>query len=227
MEALSDSSVIKASSSATSSPSVTATSITSTSLAPPRSGTLMSTVRLPPPADACAAGLSAAGFSVEGAGSCAEAASASSAASLSSALPSSSTSTLSSPSETVSPSLTNTRTTLPPLGDGTSMLALSDSSVIRVSSGSMTSPSDTATSMISTASLPPISGTLMISLLKVALLPNRARNRRAKPALPPDQLVSGLGLLGSMPYFLIASATTLRSSSPRSASALSAATVTK
>src|SRR5690606_3478146 len=42
-----------------------------------------------------------------------------------------------------------------------------------------------------------------------------------------DQTVAGFGLAGSIPYFLMASATLLAGSLPSSASALSAATVTK
>ena len=175
MEALSDSRVIRVSSSPTSSPSDTATSMISTSLEPPRSGTLISTVLLPPPLFFFGAGLSSdlgASCSSPPESACDSSAESASASASSSASPppSASISTMSSPSETVSPSLTRTLRTLPPLGAGTSMLALSDSRVIRVSSGSITSPSDTATSMISTSVSPPISGTLMISLLKVALL---------------------------------------------------------
>ena len=217
MLALSDSSVISASSASTSSPSETAISMIGTASESPRSGTTMSTVRVPPEAafgaaaasfGACCSDASCLGASSFGASCSSEA------SEEVSPPPSASSSRMSSPSETVSPSLTRIFTTLPPFGAGTSMLALSDSRVIMVSSAEMTSPTATGISMISTSELPPMSGTLMISLLKIVLLPKRARGATPEsPAHHHDveegvplacsaisaQTFSGFGLLGSMP----------------------------
>ncbi len=57
--------------------------------------------------------------------------------------------------------MTLTCLTVPPNGAGISMLALSDSSVISESSAAIVSPSETSTSMISTSSKSPMSGTGM------------------------------------------------------------------
>ena len=64
------------------------------------------------------------------------------------------------PVETVSPTFTLTASTVPAAGAGTSMVALSDSSVISGSSAATVSPGLTWTSMTGTASKSPISGTL-------------------------------------------------------------------
>ena len=64
------------------------------------------------------------------------------------------------PSLTRSPTLTSSRSTVPPDGAGTSMVALSDSRVTRGSSASIASPSFTWTSMIGTSLKSPMSGTL-------------------------------------------------------------------
>src|SRR5207253_2208714 len=63
------------------------------------------------------------------------------------------------PLATLSPTLMRTSTTLPAADEGTSMLALSDSSTISDCSCSTVSPALTSTSMTSTASKSPISGT--------------------------------------------------------------------
>ena len=63
------------------------------------------------------------------------------------------------PSETRSPTLTASDSILPATGDGTSMVALSLSSVMSGSSGWTVSPGATSTSIISTSWKSPISGT--------------------------------------------------------------------
>src|SRR5262245_22462293 len=63
------------------------------------------------------------------------------------------------PSLTRSPSLTFKSATTPPSGDGTSMDALSDSSVTSGCSGLIVSPGFTMTSMIGTSLKSPMSGT--------------------------------------------------------------------
>jgi len=56
-----------------------------------------------------------------------------------------------SPSDTVSPTATRSPVTVPPVGAGTSMVALSDSRVTRGSSAEMVSPAATWTSMTGTS----------------------------------------------------------------------------
>src|SRR4051812_47214843 len=63
------------------------------------------------------------------------------------------------PSETVSPTSTRSSPTVPAAGDGTSMVALSDSSVMSGSSSATLSPGFTITSMIGTSVKSPMSGT--------------------------------------------------------------------
>ena len=63
------------------------------------------------------------------------------------------------PSETLSPTFTFTSFTVPVIGEGTSMVALSDSSVISACSFATVSPGFTKTSMIGTSLKSPISGT--------------------------------------------------------------------
>lgn len=63
------------------------------------------------------------------------------------------------PSETLSPTLAFSSFTTPPSGEGTSIVALSDSSAIKLSSALMTSPGETSTSMIGTSLKSPMSGT--------------------------------------------------------------------
>src|SRR5207248_8198287 len=63
------------------------------------------------------------------------------------------------PSETLSPTLTFSSAIAPPMGDGTSIVALSDSSVINGSSGFTVSPLFTCTSITGTSLKSPMSGT--------------------------------------------------------------------
>ncbi len=65
------------------------------------------------------------------------------------------------PSLTLSPTLTFSSFTTPAAGEGTSIVALSVSSVIRVCSFSTVSPGFTAISMTATPLNPPMSGTLI------------------------------------------------------------------
>ena len=140
MVALSVSSVISVSSTATVSPTLTSTAMMSTFSWPPMSGT--ATVSTPPEAAGAAAGAGAAvaaGASVTGAAGA-------------SAAVADSTSRMTLPSDTLSPTLTLTSLTTPAASAGTSMVALSVSSVIRVSSTAMVSPALTSTAMMSTFS---------------------------------------------------------------------------
>ena len=73
------------------------------------------------------------------------------------------------PCETLSPSLTFSSLTTPASGDGTSIVALSDSSVISESSFLTLSPGLTSTSMTGTSLKSPMSGTFTsITLLIVS-----------------------------------------------------------
>ena len=63
------------------------------------------------------------------------------------------------PSETLSPTFTFSSAIVPPTGDGTSIVALSDSSVINGSSGFTVSPLFTCTSITGTSLKSPMSGT--------------------------------------------------------------------
>jgi hypothetical protein len=63
------------------------------------------------------------------------------------------------PSETVSPTATFRSRIVPATGEGTSIVALSDSSVISGSSSATVSPGLTITSMIGTSAKSPMSGT--------------------------------------------------------------------
>ena len=156
MVALSVSSVIRPSSFSTVSPTDTSTSMTSTSPSSPMSGTATSMVSLladAAGADSC--------FEL----SCAAGADASEEASLDADSledePEPATSSLITtvPSFTLSPVLMNTSFTVPACVEGTSMVALSVSRVISPSSFSMVSPTETNTSITSTSSSEPISGT--------------------------------------------------------------------
>jgi len=71
------------------------------------------------------------------------------------------------PSLTLSPTLARRSFTTPAAGDGTSIVALSDSSVTRESSGFTVSPGLTNTSMIGTSLKSPMSGTLTSIVLMV------------------------------------------------------------
>src|SRR5436309_3056811 len=63
------------------------------------------------------------------------------------------------PSETLSPTLTLSAVIVPPEGEGTSIVALSDSSVISASSAFTVSPALTCTSITGTSLKSPMSGT--------------------------------------------------------------------
>ena len=65
------------------------------------------------------------------------------------------------PSLTLSPTLTLSSLIFPPDGDGTSIVALSDSSVTSASSGLTSSPAFTRTSITGTSLKSPMSGTLI------------------------------------------------------------------
>ena len=138
IDALSPSTVIRDCSAATLSPTFTITSVTSTS-SPPMSGTLTSF------APAAAAGAAAAG-----AAACAGAAAG--------AAPATSKTMIREPVDTLSPVLILISFTVPANGAGTSIEALSPSTVIRDCSAAMVSPTLTMISVTSTSS-PPISGT--------------------------------------------------------------------
>ena len=77
--------------------------------------------------------------------------------------PPASSTTISEPSLTLSPSLTCTSLTVPPAGAGTSIVALSDSSVTSESSAFTTSPGLTKISMTGMSLKSPMSGTLIRS----------------------------------------------------------------
>src|SRR5438067_2362298 len=72
------------------------------------------------------------------------------------------------PSETLSPTLTAIASTVPPAGDGTSIVALSDSSVTSGVSVLIASPTLTSTSMTGTSLKSPMSGTS--TLTSVAMM---------------------------------------------------------
>jgi hypothetical protein len=79
------------------------------------------------------------------------------------------------PSPTLSPSLTRTSLTVPAAGEGTSIVALSDSSVTRESSAFTASPGLTNTSMTGTSLKSPMSGTLTsIKLMARSVKPSTA-----------------------------------------------------
>jgi hypothetical protein len=181
--ALSVSSVTRPLSLATTSPTFTRTSITSTSVAPPRSGTLMvwteatdaeaaaaGAALLPAPDVAGAAGaalLAALGVAAAAGSACfaalvffaAGSALGTGTASAFAAPPAVSRLMSSTPCFTWAPTLTSTSLTTPLFGDGTSMAALSLSSTTSGSFSLMLSPAFTSTSMTSTASSLPRSGT--------------------------------------------------------------------
>src|SRR5690606_3380144 len=79
--------------------------------------------------------------------------------------PSASSTTTTAPSDTASPTLTFTSFTTPAADDGTSIVALSDSSVTRPWSLATVSPTETSTSITGTSSYPPMSGTFTSMLL--------------------------------------------------------------
>ena len=136
--ALSDSSVTKDCSTLTVSPTLTRISMTGMSLKSPMSGTFTSTT--PPLAAGAAAGAAAAGAGA-GAGAAADGA-----AGADADAPASITATTV-PMLTLSPSLTRSSTMVPAASAGTSIVALSDSSVTSDCSLVTTSPTFTKTSM--------------------------------------------------------------------------------
>ena len=138
--------MIRPSSFSTVSPADTSTSITSTSPSSPISGTATSIVSL---------------LAAAGADSCLALSCCAGAESLELDEPEPATSSLITtvPSFTLSPVLMNTSFTVPACVDGTSIVALSVSSVINPSSFSMVSPTETNTSITSTSPSSPISGT--------------------------------------------------------------------
>src|SRR5437763_15340 len=74
------------------------------------------------------------------------------------------------PSETLSPTLTAIAFTTPSTGDGTSIVALSDSSVAIGASLLIASPTLTSTSMTGTSLKSPISGTSTLTIVAILLL---------------------------------------------------------
>ncbi len=208
IDALSLSTVIRLCSSFTASPALTKISITATSAKSPMSGT--TTVTGP---DA-ATGASAAAAAGAGAGAAADGAGAGATADADAA-PSASTSATSVPWLTLSPSETFSSFTTPATDDGISIEALSLSTVSSDCSSLIVSPGFTSSSITATLSKSPMSGTFtstnaMFDVSVVLVV----------------QAYSGLTLPVSMPYFLIASATTAGLIAPSSARALSAATTT-
>src|SRR6201996_590272 len=154
--ALSDSSVIRPWSLATVSPTLTSTSITGTPVLP-ISGTLASRTALPPAAGAGAGALLAGSAALATAGAGAEAGAAACGAGAAAAS-SASMMAITVPSDTSSPTFSFTSLTVPANGAGTSIVALSDSSVIRLCSLATLSPGLIITSITGTSAWP-ISGT--------------------------------------------------------------------
>src|SRR6185295_8631344 len=111
--------------------------------------------------------------------------------------------TITAPSLTLSPTLTTTDLTTPSRGDGTSMVALSDSSETSGASAFTESPGLTKISMTGTSLKSPMSGTLMSFMLLMSM----------------PQTVQGAARSASRPYFVIASATTAGLIAPSSARA--------
>src|SRR5690606_24703684 len=109
-------------------------------------------------AGAAGAGVATGAAGAAGAGAGLAAAAGASTADVAAPAASISSSTL--PSPTVSPILTLLSLTTPAAGEGTSMVALSDSSVTSESSGLMVSPTLTRISMTGTSLKSPMSGTL-------------------------------------------------------------------
>src|SRR5690606_14628732 len=83
--------------------------------------------------------------------------------------PSASSTTTTLPSATLSPTLTRTSRTTPAADDGTSIVALSDSSVARPWSTATVSPTATSTSITGTSSKPPMSGTFTSIVFAMAV----------------------------------------------------------
>ena len=141
------------------------------------------------------------------------------------------------PSLTLSPTLTLSSLTVPADGAGTSMVALSDSSVTSESSAFTASPALTKTSMTGTSLKSPMSGTLTSIVLMGTFFfyPEARSTETIFPGVPGafasrsrlgNQTVHGAGFAVSMPYFLRAAVTVAAGKAPSSASAFSAASVT-
>src|SRR3989454_5209556 len=91
------------------------------------------------------------------------------------------------PADTLSPTLTRSSFTVPAAGDGISIVALSDSTVISDCSGWMASPGFTKTSMTSTFLKSPMSGTtISLGVAMLVFVPGRER------APFPSRLLNGL-----------------------------------
>src|SRR5690606_32914397 len=137
------------------------------------------------PAGACTAGASAAaGAASSRGGAGGSGAAPTFGAAACSAAPPSPTSMMatSEPSDSVSPTFTFSSRTTPANGDGTSIVALSDSSVTRPWSFATVSPGATSTSITGTSSKPPMSGTFTSTVLAI----ERAVQQR--PAHVAEQL---------------------------------------
>src|SRR5690606_30724991 len=164
IEALSDSSTAMVSPSARVSPTLTLTSITSTASLVPISGIWMASIAETGAADAavvCATGATTAAAGAAGATAGAGAAAGCTAvADGGSAAVSVSSTSSGLPCETLSPTFNNSDFTVPVIGAGISIEALSDSSTISESSLLTVSPGFTQISITSTFSAPPISGTV-------------------------------------------------------------------
>ena len=138
------------------------------------------------------------------------------------AAPAPSSNTMGVPWLTLSPILTRTWPILPAKGEGTSMVALSLSSVTSGSSAFTASPGFTLISMTGTFLKSPMSGTVTVV---IGMLPaSAAAGRRGGDG---NQALAGLRFSGSMPYFAMASATFVEGILFSSASALSADATTK
>src|SRR5512145_269609 len=83
------------------------------------------------------------------------------------------------PSATLEPSWTSTSLTTPSTGDGTSIVALSDSSVTMASSTLIVSPTFTNRSMTGTSAKSPMSGTLTSTRLLMVFSPYSATRRKS------------------------------------------------
>ena len=105
------------------------------------------------------------------------------------AAPSPASSSSSTPSETLSPSLTLISSTLPAAGEGTSIVALSDSSSTSGSSTATVSPGFTITLMTGTSLKSPMSGTFT-SIVAMCVSP-----------VLVSHAVRGLIFAGSIAYF--------------------------
>src|ERR1700674_182614 len=102
---------------------------------------------------------------------------------------------ISAPCETLSPTLSFTALRVPAAGEGTSMVALSDSKLTRGSSLATTSPGFTSTSITGTSVKSPMSGTLtsITLLIRQPLLVfarSMSRTRRQRTVVPWKRLVA-------------------------------------